>query len=293
MDMNSTAIDRYNRILHTKLSTFLNYEPDYIKGETVGKVTEECDLDSQDAYAYLLANAMYMDPARNETDRELFALYFYDMIRELDAGEFESDPYMLEIVIPRVRDGRWELGMRRYRPFEAFVRDDFVYKPDGRVIPQIGYFTREYEYPCVLQDGREWMLITPNEINTMRGAISHSHGRVLTFGLGLGYFAFMSARKDNVESVTVVECDESVILLFERYILPQMSCREKIRVVCDDAYSYAENKMKEGKYDFVFSDIWHDPSDGVEAYKRLKSYEHQLPCAEFAYWIEDTMKYYL
>jgi hypothetical protein len=46
-------------------------------------------------------------------------------------------------------------------------------------------------------------------------------------------------------------------------------------------------------YDYVFADIWHDPSDGVELYKRFKNLEHLMPDAEYDYWIEATMKYYL
>ena len=51
--------------------------------------------------------------------------------------------------------------------------------------------------------------------------------------------------------------------------------------------------MADGGFDFDFADIWHDPSDGVPAYKKLRSYEHLLPNAEFEYWIEKTMKYYM
>ncbi len=286
-------IEKYNRLLLKKLSIYLNMESDYIKEETVEMICRECHIDRQDAYCYLLANALYLDVSGRADDRELFELYFHRMVHELDAAEYESDPYMLEIAIPNIKEKNWQTQSQSYAPYVSFVFDDYVYLPDGRVIPQIGYFTREYVYPCVLQSGREWMLITPNEINTMKKPIKKAHGKVLTFGLGLGYFAFMSARKDEVESVTVVDCDESVIAIFERYILPQMSCKEKIKVIEADAFDYAENKMAYGGYDYVFFDIWHDPSDGVDAYKKLKKFEHLLPAAEFDYWIEDTMKYYM
>ena len=76
--------ERYNSILLKKLSILLNAEPDYIKRDTVEQIARECELDTQDAYAFLMANAMYMDVANNSGDRELFEYYFYDMIRELD-----------------------------------------------------------------------------------------------------------------------------------------------------------------------------------------------------------------
>ena len=288
-----SKIKIYNDVLLKKLSVYLNIEPCHIKPELIETVCEQCALETEEAYSYVLASAMFFDVAGKEDDRELFELYFPYMIRELDNDEYESDPYMLEVFLPECKEEEWEIKGCRYAPCEAFVRDDFLYMPDGRVIAQIGFFMREYAYPCVFQGGREWMLITPNEINTMKKPINKARGKVLTFGLGLGYFAFMAARKDEVESVTVVERDKSVITLFEKYILPQMSCKDKIRIVCADAFEYAEMEMKDGGFDFVFADIWHDPSDGVQAYKRLKACEHNLPDAEFAYWIEDTLKYYL
>lgn len=290
---NKAQTDKYNLTLLKKLSIFLNVEPNYIKADMVKTVCRECDMSESEAYSFLLASAIYLDVAENEHDRELFELYFPHMIRQLDADKYSNDPYMKKIKVPILQDGAWELCERKYEPYEAFACDDLKYFTDGRVVAQIGFFNKEYRYPCVCHMGREWMLITPNEINTMKAPIEKSHGKVLTFGLGLGYFAFMAAEKQSVESVTVVECDEKVISIFKSYILPQMPCRDKMRIVHADAYEYAENEMENGGYDFVFCDIWHDPSDGVEAYKRLKEYEKLLPNAEFEYWIEQTMKYYM
>ena len=286
-------IDNYNKKLIQKLSVYLNLDPDYIKGETVERIARECDLDRQDAYMYLLASAMYMNLSGDESDREMFELYFPDMIRELDPDEYESDDYMLEIFIDEVKCDDWEIKTAKYTPYEAFVYDDFKYEHDGRVIPRIGYFTREYSYPVVYQNGREWMLITPNEINTMKSPIRDSHGKVLTFGLGLGYFAFMASRKDTVESVTVVERDESVIKLFCERILPQFSYKDKVHIICADAFEYALNDMAREGYDFVFVDIWHDASDGVALYNRFKKCESLMPSATYSYWIEETLKYYM
>ena len=53
------------------------------------------------------------------------------------------------------------------------------------------------------------MLVTPNEVETMKEAIEKAHGKVATYGLGLGYFPYMTSMMDSVESVTVVELDET------------------------------------------------------------------------------------
>ena len=54
----------------------------------------------------------------------------------------------------------------------------------------------------------------------MKLPVERAKGKVLTFGLGLGYFAYMCSLKEEVESVTVVEKDKSVIKLFNEIILP-------------------------------------------------------------------------
>lgn len=283
----------YNRILLEKMSIFLNCEPEFVQADIIDELCTDCGLTQEEAFAFVLAAAVRMDTENDPDARELFERYFPDMLHLLTYEEFASDPYLRTVTVPECREGLWELTYETYKPYEAFACGDLRGFADGRVVPQIGFFNREFRYPAVLENGREWMLITPNEIVTMREPIRRAHGKVLTFGLGLGYFAFMAAEKPDVSSVTVVERDRNVIRLFETYIRPQLPCRDKITVLHDDAYQYAEKRMKSGKYDFVFADIWHDPSDGVAAYRKLKKYERLLPNAEFAYWIEPTLKFYL
>ncbi len=285
--------DRYNRILLEKLSLFLNIQPDFIQADIIDELCTECNLSKEEAFAFVLAAAIGLDTETSSDDRELFETYFPDLLRLLDYEEFANDPYLRTVTLPEKTSGRWEFRQESYKPYEAFVCGDLRGFADGRVLPQIGFFDREFSYPAVLENEREWMLVTPNEIVTMREPIRRAHGRVLTFGLGLGYFAFMAARKPNVESVTVVERDADVIKLFEEDIGPQLPCAGKIHVIEDDAFSYAEHRMKDGGFNVVFADIWHDPSDGVAAYRKLKQYEDRLPDAEFLYWIEDTLKFYL
>lgn len=88
---------------------------------------------------------------------------------------------------------------------------------EGRQIPQIGFFDTEFMFPALLENDRIWMTITPNEIETMKEPVDGAFGHVLTFGLGLGYYACMVSEKENVESVTVVDMNEDVIRLFKKY----------------------------------------------------------------------------
>ena len=290
---NNLKFAQYNNILFKKLSVFINHEADFIRPEFIESLCRDCDISKEEAYCFTLAASIDLDTEKNPRDAEIFEEYFPDMVHLLKNKDYENNPYLKNIKIPTKKLGKWELCYKTYVPYQAFVFDDPKITRDGKIIPQIGFFEKEFSYPAVLESGTEWMLITPNEINTMRAPISGAHGKVLTYGLGLGYFAYMVSEKESVSSVTIVERDKNAISLFRDIILPQMPRKDKINIICDDAFYFAETRLADSDFDFVFADIWHDPSDGVPAYKRLKETEKYLPSADFSYWIEKTLKCYI
>ncbi len=290
---NNLKFAQYNNILFKKLSVFINHEADFIRPEFIESLCRDCDISKEEAYCFTLAASIDLDTEENPRDAEIFEEYFPDMVHLLKNKDYENNPYLKNIKIPTKKLGKWELCYKTYVPYQAFVFDDPKITRDGKIIPQIGFFEKEFSYPAVLESGTEWMLITPNEINTMRAPISGAHGKVLTYGLGLGYFAYMVSEKESVSSVTIVERDKNAISLFRDIILPQMPRKDKINIICDDAFYFAETRLADSDFNFVFADIWHDPSDGVPAYKRLKATEKYLPSADFSYWIEKTLKCYI
>lgn len=290
---NNLKFAQYNNILFKKLSVFINHEADFIRPEFIESLCRDCDISKEEAYCFTLAASIDLDTEKNPRDAEIFEEYFPDMVHLLKNKDYENNPYLKNIKIPTKKLGKWELCYKTYVPYQAFVFDDPKITRDGKIIPQIGFFEKEFSYPAVLESGTEWMLITPNEINTMRAPISGAHGKVLTYGLGLGYFTYMVSEKESVSSVTIVERDKNAISLFRDIILPQMPRKDKINIICDDAFYFAETRLADSDFDFVFADIWHDPSDGVPAYKRLKATEKYLPSADFSYWIEKTLKCYI
>lgn len=290
---NNLKFAQYNNILFKKLSVFINHEADFIRPEFIESLCRDYDISKEEAYCFTLAASIDLDTEKNPRDAEIFEEYFPDMVHLLKNKDYENNPYLKNIKIPTKKLGKWELCYKTYVPYQAFVFDDPKITRDGKIIPQIGFFEKEFSYPAVLESGTEWMLITPNEINTMRAPISGAHGKVLTYGLGLGYFAYMVSEKESVSSVTIVERDKNAISLFRDIILPQMPRKDKINIICDDAFYFAETRLADSDFNFVFADIWHDPSDGVPAYKRLKETEKYLPSADFSYWIEKTLKCYI
>lgn len=274
------------------LSNYLNHASDFIHKEEIEEIVQS-GVSAEYAFKLLLAAAYGLDIVDQDEDKKLFNLYFNPMLHKLDAGEYDKNPYYKNIRIPAVKIGHSELKYEHYKPYEGFVCNDIIRTAEGRQIPQIGYFDTEFSFPAVLENDRIWMTITPNEIETMKEPVDQAFGNVLTFGLGLGYYAYMVSEKENVESVTVVEMNEDVIDLFNKYILPQFRNAHKIKLVRADAFEFAETQMSKGKFDYAFTDLWHDVSDGIEMYLRMKKYEQYCPGTIFSYWIEKSILCYL
>ena len=58
-------------------------------------------------------------------------------------------------------------------------------------------------------------------------------------------------------------------------------------------FDYMETTFSNAKYDYVFTDIYHDISDAIEVYNKMKKYEEKYKDTKFAYWIENTIKAYI
>ncbi len=282
-----------NARLLRQLSLYLNLMPDAIDGTMVDEIAGGMPKEQREyAYAVLLATYCGLDTEYSPSDKALFHERFTRMVHMQNVKNYTCDPFYKNIRIPETVYGDWELKQEKFKAYEAFLIDESDILNDGSLIPKIGFFEEEFVFPAVLQNGREWMTITPHEINSTLPAINKSCGKVATYGLGLGYFAYMAAVKKNVSSVTVIEKDRTVIDLFEKFILPQFPDKSKINIVCADAFEYAEKSAPNENFDFVFADTWHDPSDGIEMYEKFKALEHLCPQTELSYWIEKTVNYY-
>ena len=248
-------------------------------------------MDGETAFALLLAEALGVD---TEKEKEFFGEYFRPSIKRLDVSDYIFDEFYKIMSSACGAVGDVTLSMMTQKAFCGFVRDDFLYFDNGKVLPRIGFFEEDYRYPAVKKGGVEWMTLLPNEIESQKKYVDAAFGKVLTYGLGLGYYAFKVAQKPTVESVTCVDIDKSVIDLFEKEIKPKFpkETAAKIKIVNSDAFAFAEN-VKDKEFDYIYADIWRDVSDGVGLYLKFKERERFAPSAKFGYWIEDTIRYYL
>ncbi len=267
-------------------AAYLNHCPELITEAMVKAMGEDSDLSKKDILVAILCEAFGLDYSRGAEDRKLIRDYLIPSVKMLDADKYRENKYYKNIRIPTIKDGSWELRTEFYPPYRAVICGDMELLENFSEIPPLAFFEQRFDFPAVLEDGNEWMTLTPVDLDTCEAAIEAAHGRVITFGLGLGYYAYMVSEKENVESVTVVERSEAVIRLFKKHILPQFSHGYKIKIINTDAFEYAEHTMPKEKFDYAFVDIWRDASDGAPIYKKFKPLEKLSPKIEFSYWIE-------
>lgn len=220
-----------------------------------------------------------------------YIIRLFKNAKKSDAFEFESNPYISSVKLPTVISGDILLTCSEYSRGEIFQYD----MPDlsaDIITPRLGFFDRAVSFPSIYQGSVPWMSVCPSEINSMRDQIEAAHGRVLVLGLGLGYYPFMISEKSSVESIVIVELQQSIADIFNAHILPHFTQKSKIKVIVADAIKYLED-INEGDFDFCFADIWEGVIDGAEAYKKILPHERRLKSTEFTYWIEDQIKSFL
>ena len=271
------------------LCDYLDQNPRLITKELMEESNPGGLLPDEAIYTALLTGFCGLNPEENPDDRVLLNDYFRQSVVKLDAKTYAEDPYYKNIRIPNARFGRWELKYEHYKAYEAFVCDEMILKPDFREIQRIGFFDSDFSYPAVMEDGHEWMAIKPNETATITFAVNAAHGRVATFGLGMGYYPYLVHLKPDVESITIIERSSDVIELFKTHILPQFDHPEKVRIVQADAFEYTAKQMPAERFDYAFADTWRDVSDGLPMYLRMKKLEQLNPATEFSYWVEESL----
>lgn len=220
------------------MSEFINETPCAITERLMKEADPSGELPEEILYAAFMAGFCGI----SEDDTTINE-YFHDAVHCLETRKYRDNPYLKNIKFPDTATRHWKFTHYSYRPYEAFICNDIDIDKNLREVPQIGFFRERFAYPAVEQDGREWMAVKPSEIETMRAPIEEATGRVVTFGLGLGYFAYMVSEKPDVTSLDIVERSEEAIALFEEHILPQFPNKGKIRIIRCDAFGFLNENM--------------------------------------------------
>lgn len=270
------------------LAWYLNTCPDLIQKEMVDAICADGAFTKEEAIVAILTEVFLPGALTDEGERTLARGYLPKAVRILSPNVYLCDPYtkaMAEVVDTRC--GAFEIRNECYDAYRGIVVNEVERDEESKEIVPLGFFTEPFPFLAVLEDGNEWMTLTPVDMDTSQDAIREARGKVITFGLGLGYFAFHASEKEEVSEVTVIEKSPDVIRLFREVLLPHFPHKEKIHIIEGDAFRYAEEEMPLVGYDFAFVDTWRDVSDGLPMYLRMKKAEEKNPTTTFCYWIED------
>lgn len=219
----------------------------------------------------------------NEEDNEVFEMFIAPSFTQSNIQKYLDNPYYKKVKIKDFKYKDYELKMDHYEPYELFALLDMKSDSSYHEVNSISFFDQRFDFLSLNHKGKTWMSVTPNEIETMEKSIELAKGRVLVLGLGIGYYPFMVSLKENVKEIVIVEKDSTIIELFNKYLFPQFDHKGKIKIVNDDAFNYLS---KANEFDCVFSDLWHDPFDGIELFLKIKQSEKEG--TSYMYWLESS-----
>ena len=211
----------------------------------------------------------------------------------IDIKEFLNNPYLKALNNLSINVNGWAIKNKTMKAYTLFpYEEEYHYGDNATLKMNLGFFDHDYTYPTISLEDHEWMSLNPFEIRTMQIPLQLAKGKVLTLGLGLGYFAYVAHLKDEVKEVHIVEMDVDLIRVFNEYLLPLFPHPEKIHIHKADAFYYIET-INDKDYDFIFSDLWHDVGDGLSSYLKLKQRFNSFSYTPKTYWIEGSIVTYL
>lgn len=289
--LNNKDIDELKHLIDTKeinmsvadifLAAFNT--PNLINKKELERLKVDEGFIENDAITKMMLEAFEID-VDNEENVSVIRDYFPN-IQKLNPNDYLSNPYIKSFKGKPIKKGKYSLEFIEYKPYQLLPLDEIIIQDfDYKEISQVGYFDKPFKYLALKENGVIWMCITPNEINTMKDALSKVKGDVLVLGLGLGYFPFMAAQKDDVKSITIIEKDPTIIEIYKSELAPFVG-NSKIKIIQADAFEYLKTN---NKYDCVFADLWHNPEDGVHQFIKLKRIENEIK-KPFYYWLEPSL----
>jgi hypothetical protein len=108
-----------------------------------------------------------------------------------------------------------------------------------------------------------YMVDSPEERLASKEFVEKAKGKVLQFGLGIGLTAKALEKKDEVDSVLIIEKNQWVI----DEISSQLQFGEKVQILQGDLFYFMEKFPVEPKYNSIFIDI-STPGWELEEYRQ-------------------------
>ncbi len=206
----------------------------------------------------------------------------------ISSEEWKKSPYHSHIQLNQIKDEHFSYRKDKILGNELFNYSCIQKDPNRELNDylMLRALDKDVDTIYLLQDDQDWMLDAPSESMTNDPIASLAHDKVLTFGLGIGYFHYMCMLNPKVKSITVIEKSQEVINMFKNYIYPQFPHDISLEIICGDAYDYYNKEYLE-QFDFIYSDIWQSNDDGLYHINKMLEQYHN-PDKDIHFWIEDS-----
>ena len=206
----------------------------------------------------------------------------------LSADEWEKTPYHSHIDLTHISSHHFSFEKEWVKGNELFNADAIQKEPQRELNDwmKLRAMDRDFEAIYLYQDDADWMMDAPSEAFTNNPCAEKAHDRVLTLGLGIGYFLYMCTLNPKVKEITVVERSQDVIDMFVKDILPQFHTSVPIHFICTDAFAYWQKENLQA-FDYIYADIWQSSDDGLACITKLLE-QYNPPFENTDFWIEDS-----
>lgn len=262
---NKEIVDYLNRI---KINLDANYQNDYLDGY----------VDIKDELA---AKKELMKAGQQEYEIDIDNPLF------IESSEYYDNPYVKNIKLDVVSDKHFSYKLVTIDKGYLFNSDAIINDKDRELKDYMKLRALKEDIKAIFlyQDEKEWMMSVPSEFITNDPYAKKANGKVITFGLGIGYFVYMCLLNKEVESITVIEKEAEVINIFNK-IKDQFPNIAKIRIIHGDAFDYfKEDYLKD--FDYIYVDIYKSSDDGRYLIEKLLE-QYLPPLDKCDFWIENS-----
>lgn len=206
----------------------------------------------------------------------------------VSVDEFNKNPYVVNVVNKVLENKEFSYEEIMFVKNVLFNLDSIVDDPNRECkdYMRLRMLDKDLNTIILKENGIEWMMAAPSESVTNDPYAKKAHGKVVTFGLGIGYFVYQALLNEKVSEITVIEKSKEVINLF-RKIERYFPSRIPISIIEGDAFDYFnENFLCD--FDYIYVDIYQNNKDGLPIIDRLL--EQCLPPMDRCdFWIEASL----
>lgn len=202
----------------------------------------------------------------------------------------ENNPYLELVALPNdVPCGKYRLQMIQQKRYSFFLYQSPLITKEELSIPSYGIADHDFRYPAFVQDDEIAFAVDPYLMNTTLPFIQNASGEVLILGAAMGYVPFMIGLKTDIEHVTVVEADTSLITFFQNCVLPKCPHPERFTIINENPANYIGG-IRDGQYDYCFVQLWSSGRD-IVPYINMKRLCRRFEQTKIMYWDEAPLSH--